>query len=319
MSTQASINKAMADIVETVRLQMFAKKLSGLENLNAAFQQVDWSGSGIVTRLDFNDVLNYVGMFLSEQNLTTIQKFFAQNPNNVKPSATIPVRGFMEQILVPLTTRRSNIVDKAWSSLSQGNDTIDTNTMISSYNAANHVYVRQGTQTMDEIMIQFSNGYMESTATKNDFIQYYTDLSATIPRDSFFVSLLEDTWSIKEVVTTVNQSRMIELATLLKEKVRQKEKDGKSGAVLLKYSFDFFDVDDSNKLTRPEFYEACAHFGLQLSTKDLDDFFYLYGTPQNTITITAFAKDMYNGAFENKINPPTDNGESRWESPTSLW
>ena len=68
----------------------------------------------------------------------------------------------------------------------------------------------------------------------------------------------------------------------------------------------WIDKNYSNKLTRPEFYEACAHFGLQLSTKDLDDFFYLYSTPQNTITITAFAKDMYNGAFENKINPPTD-------------
>ena len=53
----------------------------------------------------------------------------------------------------------------------------------------------------------------------------------------------------------VDKKRMIALATLLCEKVRQKERDGKAGSVLLKYSLDFFDEDDSNKLTRPEFKE----------------------------------------------------------------
>ena len=48
---------------------------------------------------------------------------------------------------------------------------------------------------------------------------------------------------------------MILLATLLCEKVRQKERDGKAGSVLLKYSMDFFDEDDANKLTKPEFKE----------------------------------------------------------------
>jgi tRNA nucleotidyltransferase/poly(A) polymerase len=50
MSTRERVNAEMAKIVESLRLQMFAKKMSGLEQLNAAFQQVDWSGAGTVSR-----------------------------------------------------------------------------------------------------------------------------------------------------------------------------------------------------------------------------------------------------------------------------
>lgn len=95
---------------------------------------------------------------------------------------------------------------------------------------------------------------------------------------------------------------MIFLTTLLCEKVRQKERDGKAGAVLLKYAMDFFDEDDSNKLTRSEFKEALRHFGLQLTAKDENDFFFLYGTPERTITITIFAKELYNGSFAERVD-----------------
>ena len=244
---------------------------------------------------------NYVGMFLTEQNLTSIQKFFATNPNNVKPTAIIPVAGFMEQILIPLNPRRAAIVEKAWSTLSSGAVSINTDNMCASFNASNHVYVRQGTLTTEEIQNQFRGGFLETSTTKQDFMNFYTDLSAAVPRDTFFTSLLEDGWSIKESETTVDKPRMLFLADLLREKVRQKEKDGKAGAVLLKYAMDFFDVEDSNKLTRAEFTEACAHFGLQLTAKDQDDFFYLYGTPQATVTITQFAKEIYSGEFTDKV------------------
>ena len=304
MSTRTRVNADMAKIIESIRLQMFAKAMPGLEQLNVAFQQVDWAGAGVVSRLDLNDCLNYIGMFLTEQNLTTIQKFFATNPNSVKVTATVPIGGFMEQLYIALTARRATMVDKAWQSLggeSNGDSTIATASMCSSYNATNHIYVRQATQSVDDITQSFRSGFMEAVTSKTEFVNYYTDISAAIPRDTFFVGLLEDTWSIQEKETTVDKQRMQALATLLTEKVRQKEKDGKAGAVLLKYSMDFFDIDDSNKLTRNEFNEACSHFGLRLTEKDQDDFFYLYGTPQNTIVITLFSKDMYNGGFAEKV------------------
>ena len=95
MSTQTKVTQAFAKVIESLRLQMFAKAMPGLGPLNAAFQQVDWAGSGVVSRLDFNDVLNYIGMFLTEQNITTVQKFFASNPNDVKITATLVRQGYL--------------------------------------------------------------------------------------------------------------------------------------------------------------------------------------------------------------------------------
>ena len=134
-----------------------------------------------------------------------------------------------------------------------------------------------------------------------EFEDYYTDLSACIPRDSFFVNVVEGTWLVKEVEQAVNKKRILELNELLCEKVRQKERDGKARAILLKYTFDFFDVDDANKLTRPEFADACAHFGLQLTAKDLDDFFLLFAGEDGNIPITTFSQSCYNGDLEARV------------------
>lgn len=112
---------------------------------------------------------------------------------------------------------------------------------------------------------------------------------------------LESTWLVKEVEQVVNKKRILELGELLCEKVRQKEKDGKARAVLLKYAFDFFDVDDANKLTRPEFSEACAHFGLQLTAKDLDDFFFLFADETGNVRISEFSQACYNGELAAKV------------------
>ena len=139
------------------------------------------------------------------------------------------------------------------------------------------------------------------TNKQAEFEYYYTDLSAAIPRDTFFVAAIEDTWLVKELEQAVNKKRILELNTLLCEKVRQKEKDGKARAVLLKYAFDFFDVDDANKLTRPEFSEACAHFGLQLTAKDLDDYFLLFAGEDGNIPITTFSQSCYNGDLEARV------------------
>ena len=59
MSTQALVTAEMAKCVDALRMQLFAKGEFGLGKLTGAFAQVDYDGSGNVTRQDFNDVLNY--------------------------------------------------------------------------------------------------------------------------------------------------------------------------------------------------------------------------------------------------------------------
>jgi hypothetical protein len=165
MSTQALVTAEMAKCVDALRMQLFAKGEFGLGKLTGAFAQVDYDGSGNVTRQDFNDVLNYCGLFCSEQNLTTVQKFFAPNPNACKITATIPISGFVREMLVPLTPRRRAMVAKAWVSLG-GGDTVDTRAMLANFKAAGHVYVRQGSHTAEDIMDQFASGFEGPTTGK---------------------------------------------------------------------------------------------------------------------------------------------------------
>ncbi len=165
MSTQSLVATEMAKCVAALRMQLFSTAQFGLGKLTAAFAQVDYDGSGNVTRQDFNDVLNYCGLFTSEQNLTTVQKYFAPNPNACKITATIPISGFVRELLVPLTPRRRAMVAKAWASLG-GGDAVDTRTLLAGFNAAGHVYVRQGSHTADDIMDQFASAFDGPTTAK---------------------------------------------------------------------------------------------------------------------------------------------------------
>ena len=87
---------------------------------------------------------------------------------------------------------------------------------------------------------------------------------------------------------------------VLREKVRQKMRPSESGAITCKRCFMFHDPDDADKLTRGEFQDACKHFGVILNNKDLDDFFYVYGT-SGVISINEFSKEVHNGSFEKRV------------------
>ena len=165
MSTQALVAAEMAKLVDGLRMQLFSNSEFGLGRLTGAFAQTDFDGSGNVTREDFNDVLNYCGLFLSEQNLTVVQKYFAQNPNECKITATIPIDGFLSEMRITLSPRRQAIVNKAWASLG-GGDAIDTRSMVASFNAAGHTLVKQGTHTAENILDHFTNGFEEPTTGK---------------------------------------------------------------------------------------------------------------------------------------------------------
>lgn len=173
MSTQARVEAEMAKCIESLRMQLFAKSEFGLSRLGNAFGQVDYDGSGMVTRQDFNDVLNYCSLFLSEQNLTTVQKYFSQDPNKCKVTEPIPINSFMAAMLIPMSPRRMSIVAKAWNSLG-GGDQVDTRTMISNYSAAGHIYVRQGSHSADDILDKFASSFVNDITTKVCGYNYYT-------------------------------------------------------------------------------------------------------------------------------------------------
>jgi calcyphosin len=57
-----------------------------------------------------------------------------------------------------------------------------------------------GIKTKEQILTEFLNnfdgakGNKDGVITKNEFVDYYTDLSMSCPSDEYFVKMMESTW-----------------------------------------------------------------------------------------------------------------------------
>lgn len=272
-----------------------------MDRLAQSLQEVDWQGTGLVVLVDFNDCLNYVGLFLSELELTTLQKAFAPNPNSVDPNARIPVSGFMGLLDIPLSNRRAALVSKVWDSLG-GGEALGMDFLTSRMNAAAHPLVRQGTLEADAVMANFADSFGSSdSVSREDFVAYYRNKSACQPQDAYFVDCLESLWSVQEVSERVNKVRLQSIGRTLVEKVRQKMKPGKNVASTLKQTMLFHSKNDSVELDQVEVAAASAHFGVPMTAADTADIFLLYGNGAGKVEATTLSQELHSGAFFDRV------------------
>ena len=62
----------------------------------------------------------------------------------------------------------------------------------------------EGRKTREQILTEFLNnfegakGNKDGIITKEEFFDYYTDLSMSVPSDEYFVRMMESTWQCPE-------------------------------------------------------------------------------------------------------------------------
>lgn len=58
----------------------------------------------------------------------------------------------------------------------------------------------EGRKTKEQILTEFltnfegARGNRDGTISMNEFVDYYTDLSMSVPSDEYFVRMMESTW-----------------------------------------------------------------------------------------------------------------------------
>jgi len=107
------------------------------------------------------------------------------------------IRGLRDE----LTQRRKVMVDKAFAMMDRdqsGQLTIQD--IASIYDVSMNPEFLEGRKTRDEILQDFLNnfdgakGNNDGVVTKQEWVDYYTDLSMSTPSDEYFVRMMESTW-----------------------------------------------------------------------------------------------------------------------------
>jgi Ca2+-binding EF-hand superfamily protein len=115
---------------------------------------------------------------------------------------------FIRAIRGPMNQTRQKICMQAYAVLDRdGNGWVDINDVKGVYNASKHPDVIQGKKTEDQILQEFletfetqhamrNNGTPDYVVTKEEFIEYYNNISASIDDDQYFKLMIENAWKL---------------------------------------------------------------------------------------------------------------------------
>ena len=93
------------------------------------------------------------------------------------------------------------MVNKAFNLLDKdGSGKVTVSDIIGIYDVSMNPEFIEGRKTKEEILSEFLNqfdgprGNNDGVITKEEFFDYYTDLSMSTPSDEYFVRMMESTW-----------------------------------------------------------------------------------------------------------------------------
>jgi Ca2+-binding EF-hand superfamily protein len=138
-----------------------------------------------------------MNMGLSDSELRMLFDFF-----DTDQSKTINFEEFIQGVRDPLDDRRLRLVHQAFAKIDlDGSGEVDAQEMASLYDASKHPEVIAGRMTPEQVLRHFLDtfdvgGEVDGKVTLNEFINYYTNLGASIDSDDYFELMIRNAWHI---------------------------------------------------------------------------------------------------------------------------
>ena len=182
------------------------------------------------------------------------------------------IRGLREE----LTERRKNMVDRAFKILDKDDSgQVTVGDIKHLYDVTQNKDFIEGTKTAEEVIEGFldsfdgAKGNDDGTISKQEWDDYYTDLSMSLPSDQYFVEMMESVWGISEDDDSqVTKDHIRELTKLIRERLL-KMSNNTSDEYLLRKVFNYFDVNESGNITIDELAAMMAKLQISVERKYL--------------------------------------------------
>lgn len=191
-------NIGLEFIINKLHAQLKNQGQHSFADLAKTFKDIDEDGSGSLSLPEFKNGLKSFGIELDDPDLRIMFQYFDKDD-----SKSIEYSEFLEGIKKPLTERRSNLINLVYSTLDKKNeDAVPLQVYFEKYNCAAHPEVQAGRATKEEILEHFLRTFGEGCEVKNnkiskeEFINYYWNVSFMIDSDEYFELLMRSTWNL---------------------------------------------------------------------------------------------------------------------------
>jgi Ca2+-binding EF-hand superfamily protein len=193
------------ELAEVLRNKLVTRGARGFIGLQRQFRIMDDNNSRSLDKYEFSKAMIDYQLGFTEGE---IQKLF--NYFDFDHSGFIEFDEFIRAIRGPMNAGRKAIVLKAFAALDKdGSGWIDINDIKGVYTADKHPDVISGKKTTNQILQEFletfetahsmrNNNTPNYVVTKEEFEEYYNNISASIDDDSYFDRMIKNAWKLDE-------------------------------------------------------------------------------------------------------------------------
>ena len=109
---------------------------------------------------------------------------------------------FLEGVRGEINEKRKELIMMAFDVIDKdGNGVLEPADIVGTYDPSKHPEVLLGKKTPDEVLAEFLDtfdvgGEKDGMVTKQEFINYYKNISASIDRDDYFELMIRNAWHI---------------------------------------------------------------------------------------------------------------------------
>ena len=161
---------------------------------------MDFNGNKKLDIQEFGEALALYGVFPSKVELQALMKYY-----DVDGDGNISYEEFLVGLKDPLTECRRELVDKAFHIMDKdGSGVIQVKDIKDIYDVSFSKDFQEGTKTKEEVLEEFLDsfdglkGNDDGQVSHDEWVDYYTDLSMSIPSDEYFALMMKQVWGIEE-------------------------------------------------------------------------------------------------------------------------
>jgi len=245
----------------------------GLRTLKVIFRRMDFNGNRKLDASEFEQALAAFGIFPKKVELQALMRHY-----DVDGDGNISYEEFIRGLRDELTPRRKAMVNKAFAMMDRdGSGVLNIQDIGSIYDVSMNPEFLEGRKTREEILADFLNnfdgarGNNDGQVTKQEWDDYYTDLSMSTPSDEYFVRMMESTWQVpEEENSSVTQQTVSHLLREVKARVWELARQNPQ---FLQKIFSDFDLNQSGHLTIDEVTNLIAKLKISVERKFVYPFF----------------------------------------------